>query len=110
MKVTFVKKILADGNPCPKCADVERRLIKDGVQSKIDRTVIADEREPESEGMLLAQQHGVTLAPFFLVEDEGATRVHTVYFKFRQEFDDALEPSATDSADLLRSNPDLDLI
>lgn len=110
MKVTFVKKILVDGEPCPKCTDVERRLTKDGYETKIDRVVVADERDPNSEGMLLAVQHGVALAPFFIVEDESETRIHTVYFKFREEFELDTKQSIEDSVDLLRDNPELDLL
>ncbi len=51
MHITFVKKIKADGNPCRKCAEVQSRLEKDGHIDKIDRTVIADERDTDSEGM-----------------------------------------------------------
>ena len=71
MRITFVKKILADGTPCAKCADVEARLVDAGRMSRIDRVVIADERDPESEGMRLARRHGVATAPFFIVEDSA---------------------------------------
>jgi len=49
----------------------------------IDRVVIADVRNPQSEGMRLAQGYGVQRAPFFLVTDEfGDTEVHTVFLRF----------------------------
>ena len=70
MKITFVKKIKADGSPCRKCAEVQTRLEKDGHIEKIDRTVIADERDESSEGMQLAKQFEVERAPFFIVENE----------------------------------------
>lgn len=86
MKITFVKKIKADGNPCTKCADVEKRLIDSGQMETIDEIVIADERDPESSGMQLAKQHQVELAPFFLVQhDDNSTSVYTVYFQFVKE-------------------------
>ena len=86
MKITFVKKIKADGSPCKKCADVEKRLLESGHMESIDEIIIADERDPESLGMQLAKLHQVNLAPFFLVEnDNEITSVYTVYFQFIKE-------------------------
>ena len=85
MKITLVKKIKADGSPCKKCEQVTTRLEKEGHAARIDRVVIADERDPDSEGMKLAQQHGVELAPFFIVESGGETRVYTTYHRFVNE-------------------------
>ena len=56
MKITFVKKILADGQPCQKCRDVEQRLVTSGQAKRITETLIADERDANSPGMLLARQ------------------------------------------------------
>ena len=118
MRVTFVKKILANGEPCAKCGDVERRLERSGLMSRIDRVVVADERDEDSEGMRLAHRHQVQLAPFFLVDNGGATTVYTVYLKFVREIfgGEPKPPSAGEEAeleearDLLRANPDLDLV
>ncbi len=86
MKITFVKKIKADGEPCRKCADVQERLEAGNQMRYIQSTVIADERDPQSEGMKLAQQHKVEQAPFFIVEDEGgATKIYTIYFQLVKE-------------------------
>ncbi len=86
MRITMVKKILADGAPCRKCAEVEERLETDNYMARIDRIVIADERDESSEGMQLAKQHEVTQAPFFIVEyDDEPTRVYTIYFKFLKD-------------------------
>ena len=86
MKITFVKKIKADGNPCRKCSDVEQRLLEGDFMSLIDETVVADERDTNSLGMLLARQHEVELAPFFVVEhDDGKIEIYTVYFKLVKE-------------------------
>ena len=57
MRITFVKKIKADGSPCRKCAEVQTRLEKDGYIDEVTRTVIADERDTDSEGMQLAKQY-----------------------------------------------------
>ena len=111
MKITFVKKILADGSPCRKCAEVQTRLEKDNYIDRIDRTVIADERNIESEGILLAKKYKVDRAPFFIVEEEGqAARVYTIYFQFVKEVfkEDANEQDA--AKDILENNPDLDFL
>ena len=92
MRITLVKKLLADGTPCRKCQDVERRLKESNLLDKIDRIVLADENDLLSEGMQLAKKHNVELAPFFIVEhDNGETQVYTVYFKFLKEI---LEPGS----------------
>lgn len=111
MKITFVKKILKDGEPCRKCADVEARLQRSGHIDSIDETLIADERDESSLGMVLAQKHDVQLAPFFVVEDANETRIYTVYFKFvKEELEESTKSTASDSEDILRANPDLDYI
>lgn len=111
MQITFVKKIKADGSPCRKCAEVQERLEKEGLIDRIDKIVFADERDPESEGLLLAQQHSVDRAPFFIVEQDNAEPViYTVYFKFVNEVLNH-ETSEQDTAkDILDSNSDLDFI
>jgi len=86
MKVTFVKKIFADGTPCKKCGEVIDKMEAGDQMRFIDQVVIADEANPESEGMLLAAKHEVTKAPFFIVEhDNGEVTIYTIYFKFVKE-------------------------
>lgn len=86
MKITLVKKIKSDGTPCRKCVEVEQRLEEAGLSGKIDQIAIADESDPQSDGMLLAKQHRVELAPFFIVEDDqGNTKIYTIYFRFVKE-------------------------
>ena len=82
--ITFVKKILANGELCKKCGDVSERLNSEGLIEHIDHIAIADERDGDSEGMRLAQQYQVERAPFFLVEENGETTVYDVYFKFKK--------------------------
>ena len=111
-RITFVKKVLADGEPCRKCADVEQRLRASGQMDAIDRTVIADERDPDSEGMRIAAEHDVKLAPFFVVEEGGEARVYAVYFRFVREVlggGGASRPKQ-EAEEILRANPDLDLV
>lgn len=85
MKITMVKKIKQDGSPCKKCAEVEQRLIDSEYMSRIDEVIIADERDPESQGMKLAQEYNVERAPFFIVEKNGNAEIYTVYFKLVKE-------------------------
>jgi hypothetical protein len=108
-KITFVKKILADGRPCGKCRDVEERLTAGNHWPAIDRVVVADERDVNSEGMRLAADLGVDRAPFFVVENPTKTITYTVFLKFVR---DVLGASTqTDDAQLLlAANPDLDLL
>ena len=127
MHVTFVKKILSNGEPCRKCRDVEQRLVEAGEMAHVDDVVVADERDPESAGMLLAARHGVHAAPFFVVEDGERTTVYTVYLRFSREVfgrgrggrsagttsSVALarkDQSAVEAQELLAANPDLDLL
>jgi len=110
MKITFVKKIKVDGSPCRKCAEVQSRLEKDGHIDKIDRTVIADERDNNSEGMQLAKQYEVDRAPFFIVEnDDSDPLIYTVYFKLVNEILSGKTNEEDAARDILDSN-DLDFI
>ncbi len=111
MKITLVKKILADGSPCRKCAEVQARLENEGFIDRIDETVIADERDNESEGMQLAKKYNVDRAPFFIVEQEGAEPViYTVYFKFVNEVLKQTTSEKDAAKDLLENNSDLDFL
>ncbi|WP_422133671.1 hypothetical protein [Endozoicomonas sp. ALD040] len=86
MKITMVKKIMADGSPCKKCSEVLERLQSSGHLEKIDQVLIAKEGETSSEGALLADHYQVDKAPFFVVEEDGQEpRVYTVYFKLVKE-------------------------
>ena len=109
MTITFVKKVLANGQPCPKCLDVEQRLDRDGVRERIDRVLIADERDATSPGMALAAELKVERAPFFVVETPARTTVYTVYLKFlREEIEHASRvDSVAESRELLAAHPDL---
>lgn len=102
MHIKFVKKIKADGSPCRKCQDVEQRLIDGSLMDRIDQIVIADENDPQSEGMQLAREHNVDVAPFFIVEhDNGDTDIYTVYFKFLKE---VLETATTGKSQVTSLN------
>jgi phosphoadenosine phosphosulfate reductase len=86
MHITMVKKRLANGEPCRKCADAEDLLKSRGLWSRIDEVVWADENDPTSPGMKLAARLGIALAPFFVVrEDSGAETVYESVLKFIKE-------------------------
>ena len=86
MKITLVKKIKADGSPCRKCNDVFERIERDGVSHRIDRVVIADERDPASEGLRIAEQYAVERAPFFVVErPHEPAQIYTVYMRLLRD-------------------------
>jgi len=89
--ITMVKKLGRDGQPCAKCRDVEARMRREGLFEQIDRVVIAQEGDLDSEGMRLAQIYQVDRAPFFLVADStGDVQIYTVYFKLLR---DVLKPA-----------------
>jgi len=111
MTITFVKKILEDGSPCAKCADVQRKLEESGYMERIDRVLEADERDPDSEGMKVAREHQVNRAPFFVVEREGqAPAVYTVYLKFVREVLEQETKESEELRDIMRDNSDLDFL
>lgn len=86
MHITMVKKILEDGSPCRKCVQVDERIDKDGVRDQIHETIVADMRDPDSEGLKLAQQFKVERAPFFIVKEDGKKpQIYTVYFQLVKE-------------------------
>ena len=111
MQISMVKKIKEDGSPCRKCAEVEKRLADAGLTHRINKIIIADERDPASEGMQLAMQYEVDRAPFFIVEEKGkAPCIYTVYMKFLKEVLET-ESSEEDAVrDIMDSNPDIDYI
>ncbi len=111
MNITAVKKIKVDGSPCRKCVDVFDKLEQSGAIKQIDRVVIADERDPSSEGMVLASKHNVEAAPFFIVEnDDGSTRIYTVYSRFLKEVLDQKIAESEEISEIMEQNPDLDFI
>jgi phosphoadenosine phosphosulfate reductase len=85
MHVTMVKKLLASGAPCQKCAQAEELLKARGLWEKIDDVVWAVESDPTSKGMQLANEHQVTLAPFFIVKGDRGEQVFTSTLKLVNE-------------------------
>ncbi|WP_018415065.1 hypothetical protein [Teredinibacter turnerae] len=111
MKITLVKKILADGSPCKKCGDVLEKLESSGQIAQIDTILTADERDPESDGMVLAKKLDVDRAPFFVVEKDGATPlVYTVYMKFVKEVLNQKTEEKDELKEIMENNDDLDFL
>lgn len=114
--VLMVTKIRADGSPCPKCLEVKQRLRELGLSERVQE-VIADERDPNSAGMLLAAQHQIAIAPFFVVKNRDISKVYTVFMRLLREVLQ-VEKSTTNSDrdlarqanDTLRSHPELDFV
>ncbi len=73
MHITMVKKRLASGEPCRKCVQAEDLLRKRGLWDQIDEVVWAEETNAKSAGMVLAREHKVEAAPFYLVRGEDGS-------------------------------------
>jgi hypothetical protein len=71
MTVTMVKKRLVDGSECKKCAEAEDFLKGRRLWNAIDEVVYFDEGDPESPGAVLAREHGMERAPFFVFQRPG---------------------------------------
>ena len=85
MQITIVTKIYPTGEPCRKCEEAVQLLKDKGYWDKITGEVVADEREPDGEGMKLSEQHGVKVAPFFIVEKDGKTKIYRSVLKIIKE-------------------------
>jgi hypothetical protein len=109
-EITFVKKIKADGSPCRKCAEVEARLDGAGLMSRIARTIIADERDPSSEGMRLARDLGIDAAPFFVVTEGEERTVYTSYVRLLKEVLVAPTTPEEEAREILENSDDLDYV
>jgi hypothetical protein len=111
MSITFVKKLKADGTPCRKCVEVEDRLQSADLMSRIDRVVIADERDATSEGMRLAAELGIDTAPFFIVVTTSGDRTfYTSYVKLLKEVLEEKASSEEEAKEILANNKDLDFL
>ena len=75
MPIAMVKKRLASGETCRKCAQAEELLRSRGLWERIDQVIWADETDPASPGMVLGARLGVSLAPFFVVKDGDGKEV-----------------------------------
>lgn len=92
MHILMVKKRLLDGSECRKCQEATAHLQSRGLWERIDEIAWADERDASSAGHLLAQQHGVDRAPFFIVRDE---RGEAIYVSVLQLVKDRFDVAVT---------------
>jgi phosphoadenosine phosphosulfate reductase len=111
MHVTMVKKRLADGETCRKCAQAEDLLRSRGLWKRIDEVIWADERDATSAGAVLAAHYGVDSAPFFVVRDgDEPPLVYTSVLKLvaeRLAVPDAKRAAVTFDGDVERAARDL---
>ena len=104
----MVKKRLANGDPCEKCAQTEDMLRRRGLWGRIDEVVWAQEGDDRSPGALLGRKHGIKVAPFFVLDfDDGTEAVYSSPLRLiRDHFPEApqpvtaLEPVRVDNAEL----------
>ncbi len=85
MEIIMVKKRLADGSDCKKCIEVQERLKTNDELKYINRIVYADMNDPDSEGMKLASEFNVDIAPFFIVKDGNNCNVYKTYLQLRKK-------------------------
>jgi len=82
----MVKKRKLDGSDCRKCNQAAQQLESRGLSHHIDEVVWAIEGDPESPGIKLGDQHGVELAPFFVVRgDDGVEQIYTSVMRLIRE-------------------------
>lgn len=96
MRITMVKKRLADGSDCRKCAEATDHLRSRGLLDRIDEIVWAEEGNPSSPGMVLGARLGVERAPFFVVRDDTGEKVYTSVLQLVQRLGQSV--STTDHA------------
>ncbi len=98
MMITMVKKTLKDGSLCAKCVQAEDLLKKRGIWHRIDRVINAIEGDTASEGNRLADELGVNLAPYFIVEEGGSQRVYTRVYELVKVLESAPPKGMDDAA------------
>lgn len=106
-RILFVKKLLAGGEPCRKCRDVEARLRRDGLITRVDETLVIREDDGGGPGARLAAAHGMERAPFFVLRyPDGREHVMESYLAFKRWFSRD-EATAGDLADVVDQQPGL---
>ncbi len=85
MHITMVKKELRDGRPCRKCEQAMDLLMGRGLWAQVNEVVIAKEGDAGSPGVQLAKQHGVEVAPFFVVRDDAGEQIYTSVMQLIRE-------------------------
>jgi phosphoadenosine phosphosulfate reductase len=104
MRITMIKKRLANGEPCQKCAQTEEMLQRRGHWGAIDEVVWAVEGEPDAPGWAYASRHGIEVAPFFVIEIDGEEIALTSPLRLIKTYLDAparpAPPASFDEAEL----------
>jgi len=90
----MIKKQLADGNPCDKCAQTEDMLRRRELWHRIDEVVWVIEGDDQSPGAKVARHHGIKVAPFFVLRDEAGGEI-TYISAMRMIRDHLSAPKAT---------------
>ena len=85
MKIIMVKKIMEDGKECKKCGEVYERLKAGNELGLIDKIVMADVKDDQSEGHKLAKKYNVDIAPFFIVEDASNVTIYKTYMELKRK-------------------------
>src|SRR5258705_12779322 len=96
MLITMVKKKLADGSDCRKCAEATDCLRGRGLWDRIDEVIWAEEGNPASAGIVLGERLGVERAPFFIVDEDGRETVYTSVLQLVRRLGD--DATTTDQA------------
>lgn len=109
--ITLVKKILTNGLPCKRCAKMLHKLEASGHIGIINGIVIADERDSNSPGMLLAKKFNVDQAPFFILEQpSGEILILTTYSEFLEKAVGQAVDKTTALLDFYKSSNELDFL
>ena len=109
--IILVKKILTNGLPCKRCAEMLHKLEVSGYIEIINKIVIADERDSNSPGMLLAKKFHVDQAPFFVLEQpSGETLIVTTYSEFLEKAVGQTVDKKIALQDFYRNNNELDFL
>ncbi|HQK92346.1 MAG TPA: hypothetical protein PLD23_02515 [Armatimonadota bacterium] len=85
MEITMVSLRYSTGAECPKCQEARQYLAGRGLLERISRCLHAEDGDPESEGVRLAVEHGMTRFPFFVVSDGNEQRVYSSVVKLVRE-------------------------
>ena len=107
MHITMVKKMLEGGRACDKCLQAEQLLRNKGLWDKVNEVLWAVEGDANSQGMLIAANKGITLAPFFIVKNENGTeRTYDSVLKFVKDCFGPEQGSASTSTNTKDAAPD----
>jgi len=99
MRIIMVKKRLADGADCRKCAEATAHLQSRGLWDRIDEVVWAVQGDPKSPGMVLGERLGVERAPFFVIQDGARETVYTSVLQLVQRLGEPVTGADTSTVD-----------